>query len=108
MNMAEKKIVEKKKSRKKKKKHLIGPKEFLFNFISLVLMIGVGVYFGYRSLYYYSKQNRQFVAEAQTLNGTVVHNTPVVYDDEVGLHQDSLGYYYKGNVINNYVSLILL
>ena len=102
--MAEKKIVEKKKSRKKKKKHLIGPKEFLFNFISLVLMIGVGVYFGYRSLYYYSKQNRQFVAEAQTLNGTVVHNTPVVYDDEVGLHQDSLGYYYKGNVINNYVS----
>ena len=102
--MAGKKIVEKKKKRSKKKKHLIGPKEFLFNFISLVLMIGVGVYFGYRSLYYYSKQNRQIVAEAQTLNGSIIHNTPVVYNDEVGLHHDSLGYYYKGNVMNNYVS----
>ena len=95
--------VKKKKSRKKKK-HLIGPKEFLFNFISLVLMIGVGVYFGYRSLYYYSKQNRQYVEEAQTLNGTILHSTHVVYDEEVGLHHDSLGYYYKGNTPNNYVS----
>ena len=104
--MAKEEDVKKKKTSKKKKKqkHLIGPKEFLFNFISLVFMIGVGIYFGYRSLYYYSKQNQKLVEEAQTLNGMVIQNTHVVYDDEVGLHHDSLGYYYKGNVTNNYVS----
>lgn len=99
--MAEK-VVKKKKT--KKKKHLIGPKEFLFNFLSLVCMIGVGIYFGYRSLYYYSKQNQKIIEEAQTLNGLVTQNTPVVYNEEVGLHHDSLGYYYRGNVTNNYVS----
>ena len=66
-------------------------------------MISVGIFFGYRSLYYYSKQNRKIQAEAQTLNGSVIQSTVVVGGDEVGLHHDSLGYYYKGNVNNNYV-----
>ena len=92
-----------KNNKKMRKKHYLGVKEFLFNFISLVFMIGVGLYFGYRSLYYYSKLNKKDKAEAQTLNGMILQHTHVVGGEENGLHHDSLGYYYKGNVDNNYV-----
>ena len=93
----------KKNNKSKKKKHLIGPKEFIFNFLSLTILIGIGIYFGYRSLYYYSKQNIKLEQEAQTLNGTIVNSVEVVSDDTVGLHRDNDGYYYKGTVENNYV-----
>ena len=66
-----------KKEKKKKPKHYIGIKEFLFNFFSLVFMIGVGIYFGYRSLYYYSKQNQKNRVEADTLNGFIIQHTAV-------------------------------
>ena len=90
-------------AKKKKKKHVWGKKEFIFNFLSLVIIIGIGVYFGYRSLYYYSKQNMKIKEEAQTLNGLIIQNNKVVQKDEVGLHQDTDGYYFKGKVENNYV-----
>ena len=93
-----------KKEKPKKEKHILGKGEFIFNFISLVCMIGMGIYFGYRSLYYYSKQNYQYQEEAQTLNGYIMQHTPVIYEEGDGLHHDSLGYYFKGNVENNYVS----
>lgn len=91
-------------SKKKKKKHLIGKKEFIFNFVSIVFMIGVGVYFGYRSLYYYSKQNNKYNEEKNTLNGLIINNNKVVQDGD-GLHQDTDGYYFKGLVTNNYVKV---
>lgn len=89
--------------RKKGRKRSIGKKEFLFDFFSLVFMIGVGVYFGYRSLYYYSRQNQKIQEEAQTLNGTVLQNISIAMREEDGLHHDSSGYYFKGKVENNYV-----
>lgn len=88
---------------KKKEKHSIGPVEFIFNFLSLTALIGMGVYFGYRSLYYYSKQNMILEEEAMTLNGLIINNNPVVHGSDEGLHQDSDGYYFKGKVENNYV-----
>lgn len=91
-----------KKKSKKKKKHLIGKKEFIFNFLSLVFMISVGIYFGYRSLYYYSKQNMKQKEEANTLNGLIVNNNKVVSEGD-GLHRDEQGYYFKGKVTNNYL-----
>ena len=39
--------------------------------------------------------------EAQTLNGLIIQNNKVVQKDEVGLHQDTDGYYFKGKVENN-------
>ncbi len=68
-----------KKNKKAKKKHLLGTKEFIFNFLSLVAMIGVGIYFGYRSLYYYSKQNVKIKEEAMTLNGLIKENNSICY-----------------------------
>ncbi len=91
-------------ARKKRKKtyYPIGRKEFLFNVVSLLLVIGVGVYFGARSYYYYGKQNIKMRQEEQTLNGTMLSLNSIVQDGN-GLHQDTEGYYFKGKVSNNYV-----
>ena len=80
----------KKKTKKTKKKntHYYGPIEFSFNF---------------RSFYYYSLQNQKTRETAMTLNGMVLANNKLVKDEEVGLHQDEEGYFFKGMVENNYV-----
>ena len=91
-----------KKKQIKKKKYVIGPREFLFDFISLVLVLGVGIYFGYRCFYYYSKQNMKRVADLQTLNGVILQNNKIVFEGD-GLYQDTDGYFFHGNVSNNYV-----
>jgi len=86
----------------KHKKKSIEKKEFLFNITSLVVVITVGLYFGVRSFYYYGKQNMRMMAEDMTLNGTIINSNKIVKDGD-GLHQDTDGYYFKGNVSNNYV-----
>lgn len=93
----------KKKKKKEKKAHYYGPIEFSFNFISLVFAICVGLYFGGRSFYYYSLQNQNKKETAMTLNGLLLDNNKLVKDEEVGLHKSDDGYYFKGNVTNNYV-----
>ena len=97
------KEVKKAKEKKPKKKHIMGPIEFLFNFVSLVFMLAVALYFGGRSLYYYSKQNVKIKEEAMTVNGLVIQNNDIAMENNDGLHQDNDGYYFKGNVTNNYV-----
>ena len=92
-----------KKEKKPRKKHIMGPIEFIFNFVSLVFMLGVALYFGGRSLYYYSKQNVKIKQEAMTVNGLVVQNNDIAKANTDGLHQDNDGYYFKGKVENNYV-----
>lgn len=89
-------------AKKKKEKHLIGKKEFLFNFFSILVMLGVGLYFGGRSFYYYSKQNITMKEEEKTLNGLIIHNNSIVTNGD-GLYRNSDGYYFKGKVGNNYV-----
>ena len=93
----------KKKKKKKREYHTFGPIEFSFNFFSLVLVICVGLYFGGRSFYYYSLQNQKTRETAMTLNGLLLSNNKLVKDDAEGLHQDETGYYFHGNVLNNYV-----
>ncbi len=100
---SKKKSRPKKKNKKKKYTHVFGPVEFSFNFISLVVIICVGLYFGGRSFYYYSLQSKNSKETAQTLNGLVLLNNKLMKDSEDGLHQDEDGYFFKGNVGNNYV-----
>ena len=102
LEMFEKKS-RKQKNKKAKKKHIMGPIEFIFNFVSLVFMIGLALYYGGRSLYFYSKQNTKIKEEAMTVNGLVVQNNAIAKENTDGLHQDNDGYYFKGNVTNNYV-----
>ena len=90
------------KGKKTKKKLNYSKIEYAFNILSLMLAIGVGFYFGGRSFYYYSKQSQKLAGDALTLNGSITSNNYVVTDGD-GLHQDTEGYYFKGNVFNNYV-----
>ncbi len=92
------------KKKKKKPKHLMGRKEFLFDFFSIVIVMGIGIYFGFRSIYYYSKQNVKIVEDSKTLNGVILQNNQVITEGD-GLYKDTDGYYFNGNVTNNYVLL---
>lgn len=92
-----------KKKKQSKKKLSFGKKEYIFNIISLVIIICIGIYFGVRSFYYYGKQNMKIKEEEMTLNGLILAANKVTKEDN-GLHQDTDGYYFKGNIVNNYVN----
>lgn len=90
------------KSKRKKQRRPFGKKELIFNILSIIAVICIGIYFGARSFYYYSKQNTKIEKESATLAAVVLAKTSVTKDDN-GLHQDKEGYYFKGKVGNNYV-----
>lgn len=90
-------------AKKDKRRHLYTKKEFFFNFISLIVIIGIGIYFGYRSLYYYSKQNMAHKGNNQNLSEVIITSNKLITEGD-GFHRDKEGYYFKGNVNNNYVS----
>lgn len=91
-----------KKEKKKKEKKLLSKYEFVFCLLSILFALGVGLYYGGRSFYYYSLQNAKKVETANTLNGLVLGSNYVQQEGD-GLHQNTDGYYFKGNVENNYV-----
>ena len=97
-----KKVNKTKREKKKKEKKLLSKFEFIFCLISLLFAIGVGLYYGGRSFYYYSVQNAKKVATANTLNGLVLGSNYVEQEGD-GLHQNTDGYYFKGKIENNYV-----
>ena len=88
--------------RKKKTRKPLKNWEMFFCVGSLLLMVVAGIYYGYRSLFYYSKQNYRLSAEAATLKSRVTNDNSLVKDGD-GLHQDTDGYYFKGNSVNNYI-----
>lgn len=90
-------------AKKKKQKHHIGKKEFIFDFVSLLLILAVCLYFGGRNFYYYSVQNMDYKQNGQTLSGLIMNNNKLAKKDKDGFHQDREGYYFKGNIDNNYV-----
>lgn len=92
----------KKTNTKKEKKLFFSKKEFVFNFISLVVIICIGIYFGGRSFYYYGEQNSSKKQVEQTLNGVLLSNNKIVKEGD-GFHRDNDGYFFKGNVESNYV-----
>lgn len=76
--------------------------EFIFNFVSFLVVIILGIYFGGRSLYYYSKQNVKMKSEEETLKAAVLKNSPITKETD-GLHQEKDGYIFKGKTEQNYV-----
>lgn len=92
----------KKREKKKKQKKILSKAEFIFNIASLVIVIGIGIYFGARSIYYYSKLNTQSKKEAGTLVEKVLENNDVTSETN-GFHQVEDGYLFVGAIENNYV-----
>lgn len=89
-------------TKRSKRRHLYTKKEFLFNLFSLLIVIGIGVYFGYRSLYYYSKQSMIHKGNNQKLSEVIINSNKLISDGD-GFHRDKQGYYFKGNIGNNYL-----
>lgn len=87
-------------SKKRNKKKPITKFEFIFNIISIITLLSIFLYFGGRSIYYYSKQNT--VKESASLADKIISNNQVTNEKD-GFHQEKNGYYFKGNVSNNYV-----
>ncbi|MBQ2639536.1 MAG: hypothetical protein IJF92_02105 [Bacilli bacterium] len=77
-------------------------KEYIFNVVSLLVIISIGLYFGIRSFYYYGKQNNNSESVKTTLADKIINNNQLSNKKE-GLFRDKEGYYFKGKVDNNYV-----
>lgn len=97
---------QKTKIKKNKRKNIapISKIEFLFNIISYILIILLAIYIGYRSLFYYSKQNIKEQKESNTLAAIVIKNNEKTTEQN-GFHQDKEGYYFTGLIENNYVKI---
>ncbi len=95
-------MASKKDKKKVKKVNRYSKGEFLFNVISICLMILLGLFIGYRSIYYYSKGTNKAKKEVNTLASAVLSSNKVTKLDN-GLHQEKDGYVFKGIVDNNYV-----
>ena len=91
-------------AKSKKKMFQFSKNEFIFNIVSLVVVIGISLYFGGRSFYYYGLQSVNTKGGVQTLDGIIVNNNSLVKDGD-GLHRDSDVYFFKGTVTNNYVMI---
>ena len=91
-----------KKEKKIKKKRCFSKGEIVFNFISIVAVFSIGLYYGTRAMYYYSLQNINKKETENTLNSLLDINNMIIKEGE-GLHQDEEGKYFKGVNVNNYV-----
>ena len=100
--MAGKNEEKKTKKASKRKSHTYGLKEFLFNFISLIFALAVVLYFGGRCFYFYSLQSQSKKGTTLSLSGVIINNNQLVKTGD-GLYKKKDGYYFRGNVQNNYV-----
>ena len=91
-----------KKSKKKKEKHIVGTKELVFDIVSIVIIVIMGIYFGYRSIFYYSKETTKKKEEKNTLAAAIINNNKITKEDN-GFRKDKEGYYFSGKVENNYL-----
>lgn len=86
--------------RKTKRSKCISKKEFIFNLISIIILISICLYFGIRSIYYYTEQNT--VKTSEILADKIISNNQITKTTD-GFHKEEDGYSFKGNVTNNYI-----
>jgi len=92
--------MKKKKNKKKKRKIEV---QNIFIIVSLISLIALGTTIGYKSIYYYSKQNQKIKVESKLLS-TIIKKDNLIVTEGDGLYQDGKDYLFKGKVDNNYVS----
>lgn len=88
--------------RRKKKKRPYGKKEKNFIIVSIVMALGIFLFYGYRSLKYYSKETATKKADNITIASAVINNNKIT-SEKNGLKGMKHGYYFSGQVENNYV-----
>ena len=90
------------KKKKRKQKHIVGTKELIFDVVSLLLIISFGIYIGFRSITYYSKETAKKKKEENTLAAAIINSNEIT-KSENGFRKSEDGYYFIGDVNNNYV-----
>ena len=79
------------KKKNKKEKHIVGTKELIFDIVSLALIIILGIYIGFRSIKYYSKETSKKKIEKDTLVQAILNNNKIT-KSEKGLRKTNDGY----------------
>ena len=90
------------KKKKKKNKRPFKKGELIFNIISLLLLIAVGCYYEIKCYIAYDNQFNSKEMSVGTLSGIVINKNRITTNGK-GLYKDDEGYFFKGNVANNYV-----
>lgn len=94
----------KKISKKKKNKRPYGRKEKIFIITSFVIAIGIFLYYGYRSLKYYSKETATKKSQVVTIASAIINNNKITKEQN-GFRAIKNGYYFSGKVENNYLKI---
>lgn len=88
--------------KKKKQRKPISTKELVFNIVSLLLLISVGVFYETRAYHFYNVEVKKKILVEATLNGSIIDNNKVTTEG-AGLYNDKEGHFFRGDVNNNYV-----
>ena len=101
-NIEEKKEFKKevKEKNKKEKKHL-RKCEKIFLLINLLIVFGIIAFYGYRTIHFYKLTHQ--AAENMNLKDKLTALTNITYQND-GLYEKTGYFYYKGSMVNNYVS----
>lgn len=94
---------ESKKTRKRrKKKRPYGQKEKIFIVASFIVAICIFLFYGYRSLKYYSKETATKKTDSITIASAIINNNKITKEKD-GFRGTEHGYYFSGKVENNYI-----
>ena len=99
------KIKKTKRTRKRKKnKRPYGPKEKAFIVTSFIFAILIFLFYGYRSLKYYSRETSNKKTDNATVASAIINNNKITREKD-GLRGTKNGYYFSGKVENNYIKV---
>lgn len=89
---------------RKRNKRPYGQKEKVFIVASFIVAICIFLFYGYRSLKYYSKETANKKSDNATVASAVINSNKITKDKD-GLRGTKNGYYFSGKVENNYVKV---
>ena len=86
---------------KKKEKKRLRKSEKIFLLINILVIFGIIAFYGYRTIHFYKLTHQE--AENLTLRDKLTALTNIAYQND-GLYEKEGYFYYKGSMVNNYVS----
>ncbi len=87
----------------KKEKAKLGKKEFVFNLISIIILGILAIYFGSRAVYFAVEEYKERENYDKSLAQAIINSNSIATEGN-GLYQDENGYYFHGEITNNYVT----
>lgn len=91
-----------KENKKRRNKRPYSKKEKFFIIISFIICISIFLIYGYRSIKYYSKETASKKSQVVTIADAIINNNKITMEKN-GFRNMKNGYYFSGNVENNYL-----